>query len=122
MNQTVWNILGFFTIIAIWIMLSGIPERLQALPLEQHHKFIFGITLFVFVLIVIVMLCFIPKSRPFTLRILGAIGVAGCIFSLVEGFQQRNFTQFPIIFLFWFPGSLYLVIKGKMSDEPPTQG
>ncbi|MDA0267649.1 MAG: hypothetical protein O3A14_11975 [Cyanobacteria bacterium] len=54
-----------------------------------------------------------PKSRPFTLRIFGVIGVIGCLFTLVTGFQQRRFAQFPLILLFWLPGSLYLTFSDR---------
>ncbi|MFM7888716.1 MAG: hypothetical protein ACKPCM_18940 [Pseudanabaena sp.] len=37
-----------------------------------------------------------PKTRPVTLRILGVIGIAGCIFNLIEGAHQGNFSRLPV--------------------------
>jgi hypothetical protein len=115
---SIWNILGILCILAAIHLLLGIPERLPALPPEQHSQFIGGMVAVSGVLGMIASACLLPKSRPVTLRMIGAIGLASCIFNLVEGFQQRNFSQFPITLLFWLPGSIYLIIKGKMTDEP----
>lgn len=114
---TIWNILGGLTVLMTVLFLAGVPERLAALPPDQHPKFIAGVALFTSFLIVIALTCLVPRSRPFTLRVLGAIGLAGSVFILVDGFQNRNFVQFPITLLFWLPGSIYLMLKGKMTDE-----
>ena len=114
MSQTVWNIIGGLTILASILFFSRYPERLAQLPPDRHPQLIAGGVLFGLVLGVIASMCFLPKYRPITLRLLGFIGVAGCIFSLVDGFYRQNFYQFPIILLFWLPGSIYLVLYGKM--------
>jgi len=120
MSQTVWNILGICTILALGLFLSTIHEQWSTLTPDQPPPSYLGVILFSGVLVVIAIACLVPKSRPFTLRIVGAIGIAGCIFSLIEGFKQQNFAQFPITLIFWLPGSVYLTIKGKMNDDPPT--
>lgn len=112
----IWTILGILTIVMTIVFLAGAPERLAALPPDQHPKFIVGVTGFTCLLIAIALTCLVPRSRPFTLRILGTIGLAGSVFILVDGFQQRNFSQFPITLVFWLPGSIYLMLKGKMNS------
>lgn len=113
----IWTILGILTILTAVVSLAGVPEQLAVLPPDQHPKLIAGVAIFTCLLIAIALACLVPRSRPFTLRILGAIGLAGSIFILVDGFQQRNFAQVPITLLFWLPGSIYLVLKGKMNSE-----
>lgn len=113
----IWTILGILTILTTILFLAGVPERLAVLPPDQHPKLIAGVAIFTCLLVAIALACLVPRSRPFTLRILGTIGLAGSIFILVDGFQQRNFAQFPITLLFWLPGSIYLVLKGKMNSE-----
>jgi len=117
MSRTIWIILGILSILAGLLLILAAPERLAALPPDQHPKLILGLAGFVGLCGVIAVTCFFPKSYPVTLRILGAFGIAGCIFHLVEGVRQHNFTQFPILFVFWLPGSIYLVVKGKMTFD-----
>lgn len=102
------------TILAGILLFTAAPERLAALPPEQKPKFIAGMVLFAGVLGSIATTCFFPQVRPLTLRILGVIGLFGCIFSLLEGFSQGNFANFPITIVFWLPGSIYLIIKGDL--------
>jgi hypothetical protein len=114
MSKTTWNILGILTILTGIYLFRSIPESLAVLPPDRRHKFIEGDVLLGGVLAVIVGICFFPKSRPITLRILGAIGVAACVFNLIDGAQRGNFSQFPINLTFWLPGSIYLVVKGDL--------
>jgi len=114
MSKTTWNILGILTILAGISFFMLIPEKFAVLPPEQRPKFIEGCVVLGGVLGVIAGICFFPKSRPITLRILGAIGVAACVFNLIDGAQRGNFSQFPINLAFWLPGSIYLVVKGQL--------
>lgn len=115
MSKTTWNILGILTILAGISMLSWMPDQFAALPADQRPKYLVGVVLLTSVLGVIATTCFFPKSRPITLRILGTLGAAGCLFNLVEGWQHHNFSQFGLILVFWLPGSVYLMLKGKMN-------
>ncbi|NMF57321.1 hypothetical protein [Pseudanabaena yagii] len=115
MSKTTWNILGILTIVAGILLFMLAPERYAALTPEQRPTFIAGGVLILAVLGAIASTCFFPKSRPVTLRILGAIGIASCIFTLIEGAHQGNFSRFPVTIGFWLPGSVYLVVKGKMT-------
>jgi hypothetical protein len=115
MSRTVWNILGILTILAGISMLPRMFEQFANLSPDRHFQYIVECALFLGVLVAIAVLCFFPKSHPVTLRIVGAIGISGCVFNLVEGFRQRNFAQYPIVLGFWLPGSIYLILKGKMN-------
>ena len=115
MNRTIWKILGILCILAGLSMFWQTPERLTALPPDQHLKLIEGLIFGESLLGAIAIMCFFPKSYPVTLRIVGAYGVASCIFVLVEGVRHHDFSQFPILLVFWLPGSIYLVTKGKMT-------
>jgi len=119
MSKTTWNILGILTLLVGIYLFMSIPESFAVLPPDRRPKFIEGCVLDGGMLGVIVGICFFPKSRPITLRILGAIGVAACVFNLIDGAQRGNFSQFPINLAFWLPGSIYLVIKGQLG---PVQG
>ncbi len=114
MSKTVWYILGALTILASILFFSYIPERLAALPPDQHPKLIAGCVLFAGVLGTIITICFFPRVNPVTLRIMGVIGIAGCVFNLREALYTKNFSQLPITLAFWLPGSTYLVVKGKL--------
>ena len=114
MSKTTWNILGILTILAGISFFMLIPEKFAVLPPDRRPKFIEGCVLLGGVLGVIVGICFFPKSRTITLRILGAIGIAGCVFNLIDGAQRGNFSQFPVTLAFWLPGSIYLVVKGQL--------
>lgn len=114
MSRTLWNILGILSILAGISLITAIPERLAALPPDQHPKLLEGLVGMEGLCAVIAVTCFFPKSYPVTLRILGVLGIVGCLFNLVQGVQYREFSQFPIILVFWLPGSIYLVLKGDM--------
>jgi len=114
-HKPIWTILGILSILAGISLMLATPDRLAALPPDQHPKLIQGLFFFEGICGMIGLTCFFPKSHPVTLRILGAYGAAGCIFILVEGIRRHNFSQFPILFTFWLPGSIYLVVKGKMT-------
>jgi cyanate permease len=114
MSKTTWNILGILTILAGISLFMLIPDRFAVLPPDQRPKFIAGCVFILGVLGAIVGICFFPKSRPITLRILGGIGIAACVFNLIEGAQRGNFSQFPLTLGFWLPGSIYLVVKGQL--------
>ncbi|MEG4206652.1 hypothetical protein QUA20_22340 [Microcoleus sp. Pol7_A1] len=77
MSKTTWNILGILTILAGISFFMLIPEKFAVLPPDQRSKFIEGYVLLGGVLGVIVGICFFPKSRPITLRILGANRYSG---------------------------------------------
>ncbi|MEH1821969.1 MAG: hypothetical protein V7L31_23300 [Nostoc sp.] len=115
MSKTLWNILGILTIFAGISLFMMAPERFAALPPDQRPKFITGGVLIAGILSVIASTCFFPKVRPITLRILGTVGIASCVFDLIEGFHRGDFSQFAIILVFWLPGSIYLMVKGKMT-------
>ncbi len=114
MSKTTWNILGILTIVVGVILFMSLPEKFAALTPEQRPTFISGGVLIFVVLGVVVSTCFIPKSRPLTLRILGAIAIACCIFNLIEGGRKGDFSGFPLTIGLWLPGSVYLVVKGKL--------
>jgi hypothetical protein len=115
MNKITWNILGILTILAIILLFMSAPERFAALPPDQRSKFIVGGVIIMGVLGTIASTCFFPKVRPLTLRILGAIGIVCCIFNLIDGVYRGNFSQFPLTLSLWLPGSIYLLVKGKMT-------
>ncbi len=115
MNKITWNILGILTILATILLFMSAPEKFATLPPDQRPKFILGGIVIMGVLVTIASTCFFPKVRPLTLRILGAIGIAGCVSNLIDGVHKGNFSQFPITLSFWLPGSIYLVVKGKMT-------
>jgi len=115
MRQRVWTILGVLTILAGISLFFGMVEQFPNVPPDQRQKYIAGGIFFSGLLSVVAGTCFLPKVRPLTLRILGTYGAVGCLFLLVEGVRQRDFSQFPIILVFWLPGSIYLILKGKMN-------
>lgn len=117
MSQTVWNILSVLTILASFLLFWDYPEQLATLSPDRHFQFIVGGVFFASLLGAIACMCFFPQSRPVTLRILGVIGISGCVFIVVEGFKQRDFSQYPIVLVFWLPGSIYLVLSGKMNSD-----
>ncbi|MEE3719575.1 hypothetical protein V2H45_22800 [Tumidithrix elongata RA019] len=117
MSKTMWNILGIFTILAGGSLFMMVSERLAVLPADQHPKLILGGVFIAAILVVIATTCFFPKVRPVTLRILGAIGIAGCVFNLIEGSYRGNLIQFFLILVFWLPGSIYLTLKGKLTFD-----
>ncbi|MBW4646444.1 MAG: hypothetical protein KME23_26210 [Goleter apudmare HA4340-LM2] len=72
--------------------------------------------------VVIAIACWFPQSHPVTLRLIGVIGIAGCIFSIFDSFRHPEFgwlgivARLGLIFTLWLPGSIYLLIKGRMSE------
>lgn len=115
MSKTVWYIIGILTILASILFFSDAPERFVALPPDRRPNFIMGCGLFAAVLGAIIGTCFFPRIRPVTLRILGAIGVAACVFNLIEGARSHDFYKIFINLALWLPGSIYLVVKGKLN-------
>ena len=113
-SKIVWYIMGILTILATILFFMGIPERLAVLPPDQHPKLIYGSILFGVVLGTIIVTCFFPRVHTVSLRIIGAISMACCVFNLIDSFRTRNFSQFPLTLSLWLPGSIYLVVKGKM--------
>lgn len=117
MNRTFYNILGFLSVIAGISLILQMPEILATRPPENLSLFYWGTAGLVGVCILIAIFCFFPKSHPYTLRIIGAIGFLSTLYYLYESFRDRNFAQVGIALLFWLPGSIYLIVKGKMTDS-----
>lgn len=115
-NKPIFIFLGISSLVCIFLLVSAIPERLAELPPERHKTFIYGMAAFVVLCLTLAILCFFPQSHWITLRILGIIGIAGCVFTLVEGVRTRNLARVPIALFFWLPGSIYLLKRGKMTD------
>ncbi len=114
MSQTAWNILGILTILAGILLFLTERERFVTVPPDQYFQF-FAIGFLIFGFLgIIASTCFFPKVRPFTLRVLGTYGIFCCVFNLITGFKKGDFSQFPMTICFWLPGSVYLVVKGKM--------
>jgi uncharacterized membrane protein HdeD (DUF308 family) len=118
LQQALFIFLGIASIACAILLILGIPERLAALPPDRHKTLIYGTGALVGFCVFSAILSFFPQSHFITLRIAGAIGLAGCIFILVDSFHTQNFDRVPITLLFWLPGSIYLIMRGKMSDEP----
>ncbi|OKH39989.1 hypothetical protein NIES2119_03295 [[Phormidium ambiguum] IAM M-71] len=116
MNRTFYNILGFLSVIAAISLLLQMREILTTRPPENLSLFYSGTALLVGVCIVIAIFCFFPKTHPYTLRIIGAIGLISTIYYLYDAFRTQNFFQVGTALLFWLPGSIYLIVKGKMTD------
>jgi lipopolysaccharide export LptBFGC system permease protein LptF len=119
MSRFVWNFLGGCTVLAGILLLNMGQERRAELPPDEHHNLIWMLVLFEVVLASIAIACFFPKSHKVTLRIIGAIGVIGCVFNLVQGFHQRDFSQYPTSFL-WLLPSLYLLWRGDLGQKDGT--
>ncbi len=115
MSKTTWNILGILTILAGILLFMSVPEKFAALPPDQRPKFIAGVFFIFGLLGIIASTCFFPKVRPLTLRILGVFSIVCCVFTLIEGAHRGDFSKFPQIIILWLPGSIYLVVKGKMN-------
>ena len=116
MNRTFYNILGFLSVIAAISLLLQMREILATRPPENLSLFYSGTTLLVGVCFVIAIFCFFPKSHPYTLRIIGAIGLISTIYYLYDAFQNQNFALLGTAIFFWLPGSIYLIFKGRMTD------
>jgi len=116
MNRTFYNILGFLSVIAGISLILQMREILATRPPENLSSFYSGTALLVGVCIVIAIFCFFPKSHPVTLRIIGAIGLISTIYYLYDAFHNHNFAQLGTALFFWLPGSIYLIVKGKMTD------
>lgn len=117
MNRTFYNILGFLSVIAGISLIVQMREILATRPPENLSLFYWGTAGLVGVCIVIAIFCFFPKSHPYTLRIIGAIGLISTIYYLYEAFHKHNFAQLGTALFFWLPGSIYLIVKGKMTDS-----
>ncbi|MFB2924309.1 MULTISPECIES: hypothetical protein [Aerosakkonema] len=117
MNRTFYNILGFLSVIAGISLIVQMREILATRPPENLPLFYWGTAGLVGVCVVIAIFCFFPKSHPYTLRIIGAIGLLSTIYYLYEAFHNGNFFQVGTALLFWLPGSIYLIVKGKMTDS-----
>lgn len=117
MNRTFYNILGFLSVIAGISLILQMREILATRPPENLSLLYWGTAGFVGLCFLIAIFCFFPKSHPYTLRIIGAIGFLSTLYYLYESFRDRNFAQVGIALLFWLPGSIYLIVKGKMTDS-----
>jgi hypothetical protein len=95
MSRFVWNFLGGCTVLAGILLFQQVQERMVQLPPAQPRPNILALVAFEAVLAAIAGACFFPKTHPVTLRIIGVIGVAGCVFNLVDGWRQGNFAQYP---------------------------
>lgn len=116
MNRTFYNILGFLSVIAGISLIVQMREILATRPPENLSLFYWGTAGIVGVCVVIAIFCFFPKSHPYTLRIIGVFGLISTIYYLYDAFRTQNFFQVGTAFLFWLPGSIYLILKGKMTD------
>ena len=116
MSRFVWNFLGGCTVLAGILLFQTVQERRAQLPPTQPRPSILALVAFEAVLAAIAIACFFPKTHPVTLRIIGVIGVVGCVFNLVQGFRQGDFTQYPMC-LFWLLPSIYLVWRGDLGKN-----
>lgn len=116
MNRTFYNILGILAILSgISLIMTG-RDIVANRPPEKPILFYTGGIMFVGLCGLIAITCFFPQSHPITLRILGFIGLISCIFIIVDNWHHPNLGQLGLIFLFWLPGSIYLIITGQMTD------
>lgn len=117
MNRTFYNILGFLSVIASISLILQMREVLATRPPENLSLLYWGTAAIVGLCVVIAIFCFFPKSHPYTLRIIGAIALISTIYYLYNAFRTQNFFQVGTALLFWLPGSIYLIAKGKMTDS-----
>uniref|UniRef100_B8HSN1 Uncharacterized protein n=1 Tax=Cyanothece sp. (strain PCC 7425 / ATCC 29141) TaxID=395961 RepID=B8HSN1_CYAP4 len=116
MNRWFWKVLGLGSTIAAIHLSLEIPKVLATLPpARQTESLLFGIGL-VGVCSASAILCFFPRSYPVTLRILGLVGLAGCIFNIYESFRRLEFSRLVPTLGFWLPGSIYLIVQGDMGS------
>lgn len=121
MSRTLWKALGILSLVAGLSLLIQAPDVFVTRPPDKQLEFIIGTAALIGLCIVIAVACWFPQSHPVTLRLIGAIGVAGCIFSIFDSFRHTEIgwlgiiSRLGLIFCLWLPGSMYLVIKGKMT-------
>ncbi|MCL1468509.1 hypothetical protein [Argonema galeatum] len=117
MNRNFYIILGILSILAgISLIVQG-REILVTRPPENPSLFYWGTAGLVGLCAIIAIFCFFPQSHPFTLRIIGAIGLVSTIYYLYDSFHNHKFAQVGTALLFWLPGSIYLILKGKITDS-----
>ncbi|KAF3890080.1 MULTISPECIES: hypothetical protein [Nostocales] len=121
MSRTVWIVLGISSIVAAVSLLVQAPDVFATRPPDKQLEFILFLAGLVGLCGTFAVACFFPKSHPITLRIIGAIGVVSCVFSIYSSFQDRSLnwigvaSRLSIVLGFWLPGSIYLLLKGKMT-------
>ena len=113
MSRWVWIMLGGCTVLAGILLLPMAQQGITQFPPNQRNGQIAVLILCEAVLAAIALACFVPKTHPVTLRIIGVISVAAIGFNLLEGFRQRDFSHYPMN-LFWLPPSLYLLWRGDL--------
>lgn len=123
MRRSVWIGIGILSILAGMSLLVQAPEIFATRPPDKQMEFIFGTGGLVGLCGAIAIACFFPSSHPITLRLIGVIGITSCVYSMYDSFQDRDLvwvkiiSRFILIFGFWGPFSIYLTIKGKMTDS-----
>ena len=116
MSRTLYIVLGVLAILCGVSLVMQIPEILATRPPDNLVVFYGGTAALVGLCLVIAITCFFPKSHPITLRIIGAIGIVSTIYYLYDSFHNHKFAQVGTALLFWLPRSIYLVLKGNMTD------
>lgn len=113
----IYKVLGLLAILGGISLIVQAREILATRPPENLSLFYWGTAGMVGLCAIIAIFCFFPQSHPITLRIIGAIGIVSTIYYLYDSFYNHKFAQVGIALLFWLPGSIYLFLKGKMSDS-----
>ena len=116
MSRTLYKILGSCAILAAISLVMQAREILATRPPTNLTEFYFGTAFLIGLCLVSAIICFFPRSHPVTLRVIGVVGVISTLYYLYDSFHNHKFAQVGTALVFWLPGSIYLIMKGKMTD------
>ena len=120
MHRSIWIVLGILSALAGLSLLQQSPQVFATRAPEQKLDFILGTISLVGLCGVCSIACLFPRSHPVTLRIIGGIGIASCLFSIYSTFRDPEVVwlvillRLALILIFWLPASIFLVYKGRM--------
>ncbi|WP_144050832.1 hypothetical protein [Nostoc sp. PCC 7524] len=122
MSKTFWKVLGVLSMLAAISLLMQSPGVFATRPPDKQLEFIIGTAAIVGLCSVFAIACWFPRSHAISLRVIGLIGLASCIFAIYDIFRDGTLnwvvitSRLGLILGFWLPSSLFLVSKGKMKD------
>ncbi|WP_066424518.1 hypothetical protein [Anabaena sp. 4-3] len=122
MSKTFWKVLGVLSMLGGISLLMQSPGVFATRPPDKQVEFIIGTTVLVGLCFVFAIACWFPQSHAISLRVVGLVGVASCVYSIYDMFHNRSLnwlaitSRLGLIFGFWLPGSLFLISKGNMRN------
>lgn len=114
-RRLLWNVLGVACLVAGIHLLISLLQAFGTLPIEGRATALLLWSGLIAICFIGALLCLFPRSHWITLRLLGGYGVAASIFNIVNAVQTQNYVQIVMSLLFWLPGSLFLLWKGRLT-------